>query len=112
MYRQRCYIVNEGCKADTKAECFGCGDYVCTNVACSSRVFWYSYGIKRACAHCKKEHDGQYNSKKRRKNTRVTMTGDEKLWLISHLQLLVDINSMEAARKPEVKSILKKLKVK
>jgi hypothetical protein len=53
-----CHVVNEGCKAppatfdSTRAECFACGNHVCTGSACSRRVIWHRYGRRRVCAEC------------------------------------------------------------
>jgi len=55
-----CRVVDHGCKAPpawagshTKAECFACGEPVCTS--CSTRRQWYHYGKRRVCAHCAEE---------------------------------------------------------
>jgi hypothetical protein len=57
-----CHVVGEGCKAPpawtkshTKAECFACGNTVCTSSKCSTRRNWYTYGKRRVCASCAEE---------------------------------------------------------
>lgn len=37
------------------AECFKCGDAVCTDYYCSRRVLYHRYGRKRLCVTCIEE---------------------------------------------------------
>jgi hypothetical protein len=111
-----CNVVNENCKAppmgfqtNTRAECFGCGLFVCTNPACSTRILWYGYGRKRICYHCKIDHAPQYK-KIRRCRRKIMLTPHEALWLKTIFSRLSNTHSIIMSETPESKSILKKLK--
>jgi hypothetical protein len=57
-----CGVADQDCKAppncdppaETRAECFACGQPVCTN--CSRRRTYMSYGVRRVCADCAEMH--------------------------------------------------------
>lgn len=51
-----CNLKNEGCKIETKAECFACGLSICISKNCSRRIQYYRYGRRRICKSCEIEH--------------------------------------------------------
>ena len=69
--RISCAVVNDGCKSPAgyriglhgsgeapegtpscRAECFSCGQPVCTDPGCSQRIAWGKHGRRRVCQHC------------------------------------------------------------
>lgn len=62
-HRSCCVVGSPECKAPpafadsyTRGTCFACGQPVCTDSGCSSRVQWYYHGIKRVCRNCQTDH--------------------------------------------------------
>lgn len=59
--KTRCHVVGgPDCTAasddaNTRAECFACGNPVCTAPCCSKRMDWYSWGVRRVCLHCQED---------------------------------------------------------
>lgn len=62
--RPQCDVSGPGCRAPAggaglyptaRAECFVCGLAVCTNPACSRRMPYHRYGIRRVCAKCQEQ---------------------------------------------------------
>lgn len=49
-----CTVVDDNtCEGQTNMECFACGEPVCG--ACSVKVAWYNYGIRRIGIDCARE---------------------------------------------------------
>jgi hypothetical protein len=58
-----CCVVERGCLSPAnvfpqirvRTACFACGQPVCTNADCSTRIRWYTFGVKRICTNCQDE---------------------------------------------------------